>query len=179
MCGKVYRSCPEELGREQWRQGSRGTAGSLGVPRGGLRPGAGSSSGRGAAESVGEGVGEAGQTGPRRRVGFSPGGDRSQGRVSSRTRKDLRRSGLGKFHPAWSGGLDPGMWPVFSSESSTSLSKDRERWRQDGERPRGCSESGWEKTQAACPGLLPATPGRASEATRKPASSPQGAWKCS
>lgn len=136
--------------------------------------------GRGAAESVGEGVGEAGQTGPHRRVGFSPGGDRSQGRVSSRTRKDLRRSGLGKFHPAWSGGLDPGMWPVFSSESSTSLSKkDRERWRQEGERPRGCSESGWEKTQAACPGLLPATPGRASEATRKPASPPQGAWKCS
>lgn len=43
----MCRSCPEELGREQWRRGSRGTAGSLGVPRGGLRPGAGSSWGGG------------------------------------------------------------------------------------------------------------------------------------
>ena len=122
----MSRSCPEELGKEKCRQGTRGTAGRLDMPRG-------------------EGVGEAGQTGPRRRVGFSPGGDRSQGRVSSRTEGPESIWVLGSsIQPGQEAWIPAGGW-CFHQRAPPAFPRRTERDGDRRERPRGCSESGWEK----------------------------------
>lgn len=106
---------------------------------------------------------------------LAPGMPGSQGRVFSGWEGPGLMWVLGSSVQHWRGGLDPSIRHVLLSETLTSLSKkDRQTRRQEGERPRGCSQSIWEKQAGPASSSPACNAGKGPRGYEKPASPPQG-----